>query len=364
MICKKCGADMGDALRCVRCGAVYAAPKDEKAKEEKSGSAKKIVEDITERVKDTFEDITGGSKEAEFKLSDLWANVFKKHTDEESEDLLISGTKRHTPRPEDIGKGWHRPWLYSRIFLVLAITFAFLFVCFQLFGNDLAIVGLAFIGSMVMPFSLLVLFWETNIPRNISIFELVKMFFVGGVASLAMALLLFELIPVQELNVVGAILVGIIEEVGKLLPVAYFIYKSKSKYILNGILIGAAIGAGFAVFESAGYALFRTESVNDIVNNILLRGILAAGGHIVWAAMSGAAIMLAKGDGEFGMRIFKSGKFWKLFPVPIVLHALWDMPFSTILMYVLLVVIAWVFILALIRAGMTEVNRLTKKGGK
>ena len=44
--------------------------------------------------------------------------------------------------------------------------------------------------------------------------------------------------------------------------------------------------------------------------------------------------------------------------VAIVLHALWDMPFSTIPVLVLLIVIAWVFILALIRSGMSEINRL------
>ena len=194
--------------------------------------------------------------------------------------------------------------------------------------------------------------------RNISIFELVKLFFVGGVASLVFTLTIFSFISPAELDVIGAILVGIIEEVGKLIAVAIFIRRAKCRYILNGILIGAAIGTGFAVFESAGYALVYSADINGIIESIFLRGFLSAGGHVVWPAVSGAAIVFAKGEGELTMQAFGKKEFWRLFPVPIVLHALWDMPFSTIPVLVLLIVIAWVFILALIRSGMSEINRL------
>ena len=42
---------------------------------------------------------------------------------------------------------------------------------------------------------------------------------------------------------------------------------TRYKYILNGILFGATVGAGFACFETAGYAL----------NMGLLPGLLQAG---------------------------------------------------------------------------------------
>lgn len=49
-------------------------------------------------------------------------------------------------------------------------------------------------------------------------------------------------------------MIGIIEEVEKIVVVAYFLRGKKEKYILNVLLIGAAVGTGCAVFESAGYA--------------------------------------------------------------------------------------------------------------
>jgi len=362
MFCRNCGADIGEFRFCPKCGtdSQAATNTSNTSANSETKSTENIAAEFTEKVKSTFEDITGGNnKDVQFKLKDLWSNIMQKHSSEESEDLLISGTSKTTPSPTEMADNWTRPWLYSRVFAVLATTFTLLLICTWVFQNSLSIPGLIFIGAMMMPFSLLVLFWETNIPRNISIFELVKMFFVGGVASLVFTLTIFSFVPAGELDVIGAIIVGIVEEIGKLVAVAIFIRRYKSKYILNGILIGAAIGAGFAAFESAGYALVFGGNFGGILENIILRGLLAAGGHIVWAAMSGAAIMFAKGDGEFKMDIFKSAKFWKLFPVPIVLHALWDMPFSSIPVLILLIVIAWIFILALIRSGMAEVSRIS-----
>ena len=48
---------------------------------------------------------------------------------------------------------------------------------------------------------------------------------------------------------------GIVEEVAKLLTVVVIMRNVRYKYILNGILFGATVGAGFAAFETAGYAL-------------------------------------------------------------------------------------------------------------
>ncbi len=51
-------------------------------------------------------------------------------------------------------------------------------------------------------------------------------------------------------------MIGLIEEAAKAIIVAVFLFKSKrSNYILDGLLIGAAVGTGFAAFETAGYIL-------------------------------------------------------------------------------------------------------------
>ena len=344
MYCKECGKAIGKVRFCPHCGTKVA---------EKSTSDPSF----TEKIKQTFEDMTGGDNQnVQFGLHDLWRDALKKHTTEEKEQLLVSGTGAPLPLNE-AAKSWCRPWLYSRVFAVLFVTLTLLVVCALIFENLLVLPGLVFIGALTIPFTLLILLWETNIPRNISIFDLVKMFFVGGVASLLFSLTIFSFINPLELNFIGAIIVGIVEEVGKLIATAIFIRRTNCKYLINGLLIGAAIGTGFAVFESAGYALIYSANLDDIIQSIILRGVLSLGGHVVWSAMTGAAVMLAKGEAPFSLDVFKKLSFWRLFLVPVILHALWDMPFSTIPVLVALVVAAWIFILALIRSGMREISQ-------
>lgn len=50
-------------------------------------------------------------------------------------------------------------------------------------------------------------------------------------------------------------MVGLIEELGKAIIVLTVLRKLGKLSIMTGLLIGACVGAGFAAFESAGYAL-------------------------------------------------------------------------------------------------------------
>src|SRR5699024_5138346 len=123
-----------------------------------------------------------------------------------------------------------------------------------IFQNFFALPGLIVIGSFAVPFSLLIFFWEIDAPQNINLYEIAVMVFFRGAASFPSTLILHSIFPVYDLTFSSAIIIGVVEEVGKLAIIIYFINKLNPKYILNGLLIGAAIGAGFAAFESTGYA--------------------------------------------------------------------------------------------------------------
>ena len=79
--------------------------------------------------------------------------------------------------------------------------------------------------------------------------------------------------------------------------------------------------------------------------------------------MAGAALMLAKGKDQLDFNAFSKASFWQLFAVPIVLHSCWDLPIfdnmtPQILFLIGLIIVAWIFILALIKSGMTQVSKM------
>lgn len=368
MYCFNCGQETTEGQKfCAGCGADLrhqAAPKLEEQQVRLQDQMKGTFLQATEKVNR----MVGEEGAIDVNLKDVFSSVFLKHTKEEAEQLFISGTKATTPLERDISTSWPKPWLFSRIFSVLAITFAFLYICLVSFQNPNALPGLNIIGSFAVPFSLLILFWEMNAPRNISIYEVAKMFFVGGAASLVATLFLYAVFPVGELNFSGAVIVGVIEEIGKLAIIYYFVKKLNPKFVLNGLLIGATIGAGFAAFESAGYA-FNAERIlgeEAMISIIFMRAWMAVGTHTVWSAIAGAALVYVKGSQPLSGSHLGDGSFLKLFAVAVTLHAVWDMPLyalhSFYFLYVVLIIAAWIFIFSLINAGLKQIGRLNTRG--
>ena len=306
--------------------------------------------------------MAGESEQVDLRLTDLVVNVFRKHTLEERENTFICGTANTAPKECDICSKWPKPWLYSRVFFLFAATFLGLLALLRIFENILAYPGIIFIGALTVPFSLLIFFWELNAPRNINIFDVTKIFFFGGVSSLLITMILSRIIVVGEVDYYGAIMIGVIEESAKFIVVAYFLRGSKRKFILNGLLLGAAVGAGFAVFETAGYEFAYGLQIPILMRIIYTRGVLAFGGHIIWAAMAGAALVMVKEDNRLKIKHIINIKFLKYFALIIGLHAIWNMPISTNsqlpLVQVILTIIAWIIVIIFISVGLKQISSL------
>lgn len=92
----------------------------------------------------------------------------------------------------------------------------------------------------------------------------------------------------------------------------------------DGIIIGAASGAGFAALESMGYGLtallLSHGNVTATVQLLLFHSILAPAAHIAWTGLLAGAIWHAKnhpGPGRYRLFIY-------IFVGVVLLHALWD----------------------------------------
>lgn len=373
--CPYCGGKVGPKDRfCMSCGREQPGFEQAERQPESGFGMDDFVQASKsgmEKVVNTLNDMTGQEGEADIRLRELVSEVFKKHTADERDELFISGTKKTTPAPENMVSDWPHPWLFARIFLMFLLVFAGLLVMITQFDNLNGVPGAMFIGALAVPFSLMVFFWETNIPRNISIFEAVSIFFVGGVMSLICTLILYNFIQVGELNYTGAVLVGIIEEIGKIVVVGHYIKKMNTGYILNGLLLGSCVGAGFAVFETAGYAfnaLLLSGSVSGMVDILVLRGAMAVGGHTLWAAISAAGLVIAKGDRPFDKRFYLEPGFLKFLVLVIALHAVWDMPIrfgeSMYLVQWVLCAVAVLVALVILSSGLRQVSAVVKEAKK
>lgn len=327
----------------------------------------------------------GNDEDSELNWRAMFSDVFTKHTQDQADDIFICGARTTTPPLAELSTTWPKPWLYARVTGLFLLAFFILNICFFSLNNTYSLPGLIIVGSFAVPLGTLVMFFEMNVYRNFSFYKVLCTFLLGGTASLLVTLMIFELGVMKEDNAMylNAFIIGIVEEIGKLVIILAVMSRwLKTSNILPGMLVGAAVGTGFAAFESAGYAMSPivelfpkiglligqgVEVPDDIFSQVFsmmkqtiyLRGILSPGGHIAWAAITGAALAIASKSSTPTLSDCFTSEFLKLFIIPVVLHGLWDCPLLSnlpIVKYSLLIVGVWIIILALINKGLKEIK--------
>ena len=241
--CTNCGTKNAATNKfCLECGQSL-IKQDKQTKGSRTGN---ILDNATREMNSW----TGEDKSVEINFKSIFNQVFKKHTQDETDRIFIAGTKETTPTLNEVADKEVRPWLFSRVFLYLSSLLLILLAVLIIFQNSNAYPGLLFMGALSVPFSLLIFFFEINVFKNISIYQVMKIFFIGGAFSLLMTVFIYSLTGSGNFSLLGSLLIGLVEETGKLVIISYFVHKANVSHIFNGMLIGA----GFAVFENAGYA--------------------------------------------------------------------------------------------------------------
>lgn len=318
--------------------------------------AHKVVGDMAKKVTE----LVGVEQLEGFKLGEMFSEVFKKHSQSEVEEYFTVGTARTTPPISEVDTAWPRPWMFFRTFVGALVVYLAFVQAWKEFLNPNLVPGLIFVGSFAVPISTLFFFLESNPRRNISLYQVIRLVFLGGVLSLIFSLFLFRVTRSLSLDWLGASVAGLAEEPGKLLALLLVINVTRYRYIHNGLLFGAAVGTGFAAFESAGYALMALldGSSSIMLDNIQVRGMLAPFCHIVWTGMNAGALWRVKGDQKFRLDMLKDPRFYRVFAFSVVLHMLWnspiDLPFYG--KYILLGFGAWVVVLSLVQQGLKQLR--------
>jgi len=318
---------------------------------------------------DTITSQLGLAKIEGFSLSNFFSEVFSKHAPDELERQLAVGSPDTTPALNLKMGVMPSPWIFFRIMgstVILYFVFCFMF---DKYKNDRMIPGIIMLGSFAVPFSVLILFFELNTPKNISISRVVRLLFIGAAISLLLTHMLNG--PLNFLTTWwGDAAAGPIEEPAKILTLLIAlraVERGSYPYRLNALLLGAAVGTGFAAFETMGYALeiFKRDGVGAMIKNIELRALLSPFMHVAWTAIAASAFWIARPQCRDTWTTLCSAKFLRLFSVPVALHFCWNysqeyvVPTHPTWLWPIAGVIAlvtWVVIISLIQSGLKEMS--------
>lgn len=353
-------------------------------------------------------------KEGQMSLGDIFSDVFEHHTPEQTAKVFIAGTDLTTPKEDEMLSGWQKPFLFARFFAFTAVILALFYVLAIQFDHATGKVLMLILLPMLVPVSVLLLTWEMNVPRDISLMEVFKMVALGGVLSM-IANFVLQLMGVNP----STTWFGLVEEPAKLIVIILMLQQKNRKYILDGVLIGMAVGTGFAVVETLEYVwsaftmAAATTSLNLMITELtqpgaslagvvqvlsdnllavrylameagfqegmyvaVARSINAVSGHGLYAALYGGGLLMAKGSEEFQIGHLFTVDHLKYFAAAVLLHAVnnsgitlglpifWEGRISTILL--LNTAIGVVLFLGLLRTGVNQIVKITtaKNGGR
>ena len=277
------------------------------------------------------------------------------HSFGEREQLLQTGTAGHQAVLTDLYYGWQQPWFFWTVLKVGAILIAACFVLVygcQLLLNtttQVAVEMLFLIPPMVVPVALMVFFWELNVPRNLTIWELLSFFLVGTLLSLGANALMFTLVGNK-----GGPIAALREEPAKLFAgVILLLYCSKVKgkkvYGLTGLVIGAAVGSGFSAFETISYGLHYS------LETVMIRVIFAVVGHTLYSCSYLTALSLHAPNGRVSIQSFLNSDFVLTFLVSVCAHAFWNMAEVPLgIRFAITLILLWYSALWIIRKALLE----------
>lgn len=307
----------------------------------------------------------GLSKIEGFSLRAMFSEVFRRHSDESVEEFVNVGTITTTPTLAQLDIAWPKPWLFVRLAAIAIAAYLMMLAGWAWWSNPNFLPGLITLGAFAVPLAMLVFYLEMNIARNVSLYQICKLLVLGGCLSLVFAMLLYSL-PWYQSERFGPMLAGPVEELAKLAALLLVASKVRYRWTLNGLLLGATVGCGFAAFESAGYAFVTLldDGPDAMRENIMLRGVLTlCGGHIAWTAMVGAALWKVRGPQSFRFEMLTHPMFLRTLFAAMGLHALWNMPWlsdqSWFVWPKMIVVgfVSWAVVIAYVNDGIKQLRR-------
>jgi protease PrsW len=191
-------------------------------------------------------------------------------------------------------------------------------------NNPNLVPSLILLGAVVVPAAFVAFVSSLKLSFDVGAGTLMVVAFVGGVVGVVTAGLL-EYQTLRHLGTLPLIGVATVEEATKLIAPLVVLLVTPHRRRADGLLVGVACGAGFAVMETMGYAsVVLMQSHRDLgrVASLLLeRGFFSPATHIAWTGITAAALWYAAaGRWQPRSLIVLAG----VFVTAVALHTGWD----------------------------------------
>lgn len=234
------------------------------------------------------------------------------------------------------GRGWlHTLWVGIVLFIVATIIMF-------LTRNPNLYPTVILIGNFLIPVVFVVFLYDYQHLSTLTPETIGKSFGIGGILGVLGASVLESFLirppsdPNQGLTLGSGLLVGLIEEGCKIAAVVFLARRMRHTQAIDGLLLGAAVGMGFAALESTGYAFTAFLSSNGTatasIASTVFRGLFAPFGHGVWTGILGAVVFRASEEHRFRL----TGSVILTYLFVSVLHGLWNGLPASVSIYIII----------------------------
>ncbi|MFL5659083.1 MAG: PrsW family intramembrane metalloprotease [Ktedonobacteraceae bacterium] len=277
-----------------------------------------------------------------------------------------------TPQVQNPPRGG---WGWLHVLLTGIVLFVAATIVMFLTGNPNLYPTVILVGNFLVPIAFVAFLYDHQHLSALTPETIAKSFCLGGILGVLGASALEALLipppasPDRGLSLTSGFAVGLIEEGCKIVAVMFLARKMRHTAPMDGLLMGAAVGMGFAAFESTGYAftsfLLSQGHVGVSIVETVIRGLIAPFGHGIWTGI--LATVLFRESRPHHFRI--TGPVIVAYLFVSLLHGLWDGLPSTIYLIVppgfyipvvtLVLSVIGVIVFALIyrRAAMVQTTR-------
>lgn len=228
-----------------------------------------------------------------------------------------------------------RGWLY--VFGIGLALFIIATILLFLTGNDNLYPTAILLGNFLVPATFVTFLYDHQHRSNLTPETIAQSFGLGGVLGIigagALEATLLPFVNSGRFALIGPLigaplLIGLIEEGCKITTVMILARRKQHTEEIDGILLGAAVGMGFAALESTGYAFSfflasgnHTGALGASLFETVLRGVLAPFGHGVWTAIISAVLFRESTKTRFR---FTGWVILTYLFVALCLHGMWD----------------------------------------